>query len=510
MDISQIKELNAGENRSITRTQIEDATEFFIKDSEAEAEYISDFITFYFKVSRSAGEFDIDRLHFCTQKYAANISRRPELKKLHLPFLYIKEIEYYMMVNSYSECVRCINKILDMEDVPDFCMGAALSQAVDIFIKSGITKEAVKYVDAMRTFVTLCELPPRNLIMLDCNLLQAYAFLGKRKEYEYQLDRIEKYSDASIDKEIRSVVILYVLGAKALIDMEKVPTDTYINDFCILMESGVFNNDITADYSEVMIPILRWIKGRMETRKLVQYATMMISKCETIADKLDMYCVLVDEFGLDRTEYRDFFDDYFKTLRLFADNSKEAHRHEVIGEMLSYEVERQYKKRALTDELTQLGNRHAYEGMVAEIVAGAQGGKLPSNVTIIAMDLNGLKHVNDTFGHQAGDDYIKAAAECLRNTVGNFGDIFRTGGDEFMAIVRTNHVPVEKITKLIKENMDNWPSHYDTQLSMAIGYATSMEYPDKTIDEIIGIADENMYKDKSLYYTQTGKDRRQR
>ena len=346
--------------------------------------------------------------------------------------------------------------------------------------------------------------------MLDCNLLQAYAFLGKRKEYEYQLDRIEKYSDASIDKEIRSVVILYVLGAKALIDMEKVPTDTYINDFCILMESGVFNNDITADYSEVMIPILRWIKGRMETRKLVQYATMMISKCETIADKLDMYCVLVDEFGLDRTEYRDFFDDYFKTLRLFADNSKEAHRHEVIGEMLSYEVERQYKKRALTDELTQLGNRHAYEGMVAEIVADAQGGKLPSNVTIIAMDLNGLKHVNDTFGHQAGDDYIKAAAECLRNTVGNFGDIFRTGGDEFMAIVRTNHVPVEKITKLIKENMDNCPSHYDTQLSMAIGYATSMEYPDKTIDEIIGIADENMYKDKSLYYTQTGKDRRQR
>ena len=148
--------------------------------------------------------------------------------------------------------------------------------------------------------------------------------------------------------------------------------------------------------------------------------------------------------------------------------------------------------------------------MVAEIVASAQGGKLPSNVTIIAMDLNGLKHVNDTFGHQAGDDYIKAAAECLKNTVGNFGDIFRTGGDEFMAIVRTNHVPVERITELIKENMDNWPSHYDTQLSMAIGYATSMEYPDKTIDEIIGIADENMYKDKSLYYTQTGKDRRQR
>ncbi|MBR6003260.1 MAG: GGDEF domain-containing protein, partial [Lachnospiraceae bacterium] len=391
MNISEIKELIAEENKSFTRAQIEDATEFFIKDSEGEVEYIAEFITFYFKVSRSVGEFDIDRLHFCTQKYAANIATRPELKKLHLPFLYIKEIEYYIMVNSYSECVRCINKIMDMEDVPDFCMGAALSQAVDIFIKCGITKEAMKYVDAMRTFVTLCELPARSLIMLDCNLLQAYAFMGKRKEYEYQLSRIEKYSDVSIDKEVRSVVILYVLGAKALIDMEKPPTDEYINDFCVLMEGGVFNDVVTADYSEVMIPILRRLKGHLETRKLIQYATRMISRCDTIADKLDMYSVLVDEFALDRTEYRDFFDDYYKTLRLFFDNSKEAHRHEVIGEMLSYEVERQYRKRALTDELTQIGNRHAYEGMVAEIVASAQGGKLPSNVTIMAMDLNGLK-----------------------------------------------------------------------------------------------------------------------
>lgn len=52
--------------------------------------------------------------------------------------------------------------------------------------------------------------------------------------------------------------------------------------------------------------------------------------------------------------------------------------------------------------------------------------------------MNGLKTVNDTKGHAAGDELIKGAADCLALSVGNKGKVYRTGGDEFMAVVHSD------------------------------------------------------------------------
>ena len=223
MTITDIGEF-INKTREFSREEFLEAIEIFKADAEDKAEYISDFLRFGFALGRFDGNPFLDDLHLCNQMYIAAVQGNAELKKQHLPFLYLKEIEYYTIVNSYSECLRTVNRILDLGEVPDFCMGAALSQAVDLFMASGLTKDAEKYVEALRVFSNVCDLPARNLVMIDCNLMQAYAYMGKRKEYEYFRKSTTRYPARSLDEGVISMVKLYVLGAEAMIDAAEEPS----------------------------------------------------------------------------------------------------------------------------------------------------------------------------------------------------------------------------------------------------------------------------------------------
>lgn len=181
-----------------------------------------------------------------------------------------------------------------------------------------------------------------------------------------------------------------------------------------------------------------------------------------------------------------------------------------MGEMLSYEVEKQYRVRAMKDELTGIGNRHAYESEIAAIKGECENGRVPDDITVFSLDVNGLKHVNDTYGHQAGDEYIRGGASCLEKAVGTVGNIYRIGGDEFAAIVRIKQFPIERIVEVLRQNLSEWSDSYGNQLTMSVGYASSWENPGCGLEELMSFADEAMYKDKRLFYQQTGRDRRQR
>jgi diguanylate cyclase (GGDEF)-like protein len=85
-----------------------------------------------------------------------------------------------------------------------------------------------------------------------------------------------------------------------------------------------------------------------------------------------------------------------------------------------------------TDSLTGLHNHRAFhDDLMHEIQRRNTSG---STFSLLALDLDGLKRVNDLRGHQAGDEYIRRVANCLRTEVGQHGRVYRTGGDEFMAI----------------------------------------------------------------------------
>jgi diguanylate cyclase (GGDEF)-like protein len=104
--------------------------------------------------------------------------------------------------------------------------------------------------------------------------------------------------------------------------------------------------------------------------------------------------------------------------------SAEAHRREV----------ERLQRVALSDNLTGLRNRRAFqEDLGREIECRNRSGICFS---LLMIDLDGLKEVNDNLGHQAGDDRICAAAECLESVLRDTDCAYRIGGDEFIVILR--------------------------------------------------------------------------
>jgi diguanylate cyclase (GGDEF)-like protein/putative nucleotidyltransferase with HDIG domain len=88
---------------------------------------------------------------------------------------------------------------------------------------------------------------------------------------------------------------------------------------------------------------------------------------------------------------------------------------------------------ALTDNLTGLRNHRAFhEDLSREIERRNRTG---STFAVVMIDLNGLKQLNDTYGHQAGDEKIKALGDCLQASVRGTDCAYRTGGDEFMVLL---------------------------------------------------------------------------
>jgi diguanylate cyclase (GGDEF)-like protein len=95
----------------------------------------------------------------------------------------------------------------------------------------------------------------------------------------------------------------------------------------------------------------------------------------------------------------------------------------------------QLEAAARTDSLTGLGNlRSFHHDLSAAIDARTTSG---SSFALMAVDVDGLKQVNDTRGHQAGDAYIRKVAEWLRQAATEHGTVYRTGGDEFAVLLPT-------------------------------------------------------------------------
>src|SRR3970282_1420959 len=91
------------------------------------------------------------------------------------------------------------------------------------------------------------------------------------------------------------------------------------------------------------------------------------------------------------------------------------------------------RDRAITDALTGLHNRHFFHEIIHREMAQAQRYHHPFAIAVV--DVNGLREVNNRFGHMAGDDLLRRAAEFLRRNVRGSDEVVRWGGDEFLILM---------------------------------------------------------------------------
>lgn len=152
--------------------------------------------------------------------------------------------------------------------------------------------------------------------------------------------------------------------------------------------------------------------------------------------------------------------------------------------------EKEIVKLSYYDGLTELYNRRYLE---EELERADEQGETP--ISLILADINGLKLVNDNFGHHYGDDILLNAAKVFKKSCREDDVIARYGGDEFVIVLyRTNKEQVKKIAERIKNNYMDFLDN-DIPLSISIGYATK-EAGDQSMNELLKEADMMMYKNK--------------
>lgn len=147
------------------------------------------------------------------------------------------------------------------------------------------------------------------------------------------------------------------------------------------------------------------------------------------------------------------------------------------------------------DSLTRVANRRGFE-LVAEKVLDLSL-RIEHPVTLVYFDVDGLKRVNDSQGHAAGDRVLRDFASLLRRTFRNSDVIARIGGDEF-AVLLTGAAAatpaVEHLRAAIREH--NRTTRPTGPLSVACGAATFDPTRDSSLDHLLRRADRAMYEDK--------------
>ncbi len=156
---------------------------------------------------------------------------------------------------------------------------------------------------------------------------------------------------------------------------------------------------------------------------------------------------------------------------------------------------------SITDELTGLLNRRGFLRFAEKQIAMAERHK--SNFSLLYLDLNDMKIINDEFGHHEGDQALINLTNILNNTFRSSDIIARVGGDEF-AILMTGAKGTAAEKAVIENLLDNLRNYNkNTEKGYALSVSTGIVYYDPahpcSLDELIFRADKLMYENKERY-----------
>ena len=159
---------------------------------------------------------------------------------------------------------------------------------------------------------------------------------------------------------------------------------------------------------------------------------------------------------------------------------------------------------AYRDSLTGAGNKASYEKARSRLDWDILGGN--ADFGIVMADLNYLKRINDNFGHDKGNEYIKTLYRILTETFGE-SPVFRIGGDEFVVVVQGEEKAncaslIAKLKAKMHALMSDTTLEPWQRVSTAIGYAEYKSERDKDTESVFRAADEAMYADKKSMHAE--------
>jgi diguanylate cyclase (GGDEF)-like protein len=181
-----------------------------------------------------------------------------------------------------------------------------------------------------------------------------------------------------------------------------------------------------------------------------------------------------------------------------AQSSRREHEARMESQRLN-EEKRVILKAASTDGLTNIANRAAFDERLREELDRAR--EKGQSLGLLMMDVDRFKQLNDTYGHQAGDEVLRRLAACVRETVKNAGFAARYGGEEFV-IILPNETPdaVHDLAESVRAAIASETiQHNGQEIRVTASLGAVCIGPDTATmncKEVIGKADRQLYQAK--------------
>ncbi len=160
---------------------------------------------------------------------------------------------------------------------------------------------------------------------------------------------------------------------------------------------------------------------------------------------------------------------------------------------------------SMTDKLTGLYNLHVYKKQVISFFKSAK--RYGRDLSLAILDIDGLKNINDTQGHQAGDFVIKKVAEVMNRSFRRPDILIRYGGDEFVILMPESTreqaaIAIRRFKDALEgESFATDESGQRVAISVSCGLA-SYDETVHNVDQFFEAADKNLYRDKALKHSQ--------
>ncbi|CBK75643.1 diguanylate cyclase (GGDEF) domain [Butyrivibrio fibrisolvens 16/4] len=253
-----------------------------------------------------------------------------------------------------------------------------------------------------------------------------------------------------------------------------------------------------------------YIGIRREEKDFFEETTRMISNV-IYSEDLDGFCKnITKENIIDKAtkngsfeyEYRLIVDDKPSFFRYKAIIIKENDEEKLIVGLINIDAEVRKEKEyaenlhqvvdlAIKDELTGVKNKNAYS-QAEKVLESQVAAGIVKSYAIALFDLNGLKYVNDTYGHKVGDDFIKNGCKIICDAFPH-SPVYRIGGDEFVVIIQGEAYNNLGFSMGYIEAMNN-KNMVSGEVTIAAGMAKGNV--DLTVNEVFVQADKNMYEKK--------------
>jgi len=333
----------------------------------------------------------------------------------------------------------------------------------NVFSGKNANRETIRYTKSGKKLHVLLKGGP---VIVDDEITGGYAVysdITERKQMMYELRNSEEKHRNLIQTMSEGMALLELIyDEKGIaVDYRFIETNTAFTQHTGISQERIRGRLGTDIFKNINPPFLLEFETTVKTG--------LPQKLETYIDSIERY-IRISVFSP--------MQGYFATL--FEDITEQKRKEEQIQYLIYHDI------------LTDIYNRAYFEKELKQV---DKVENLP--ICVVMADLNGLKLINDAFGHDKGDELIKLAAKAIKEVSAGIGIPARIGGDEFAIILpKTSKEQGERFIKLLKEKTDKLEIE-GICLSISLGLSIK-ETAATSIHEVVQQSDVHMYNHKLL------------